>query len=355
MATKKRKTLPQNFDEILQQGSLDEQKEVFKLCALDAYERGYAKNTALHNYYLNKDLLKYLIAQGADIECPNAYGKRPLHVQSSYGTNLVSVLLELGADIECVDSMGNTPLIAAVAAHKVEATKILLEHGANINAKNQLNFNALEYGLSLCSNIDIVAIAKISQMMLDKGMVISPNMSQSVRNIGEQFERYRADFNPDFLEDTDHALSKLYELFMVEPIAKRIKPSIGTRITLPKGTLNEQYDYLWELLVPNNGPASTVQGEVIRIAGRVRHEFFQNGGANWDRAYRSMLNALLKHLKSHNSLDESQLLSAKTISHSIKASGDFDFDLLDSLCHLAVLWVAKNLEPLALSNPSYQR
>lgn len=355
MATKKRKTLPQNFDEILQKGSLDEQKEVFKLCPLDAYERGYAKNTALHNYYLNEALLRYLIAQGADIECQNAYGKRPLHVHSSYGTSLVPVLIELGADIESVDNMGNTPLIAAVAAHKVEATKILLEHGANINAKNQLKLNALEYGLSLCSNIDIVAMAKISQMMVDKGMGISPNMRQSVRNIGEQFERYRDDFNPDLLEATDNALSKLYELFGVEPVAKRIKPSIGTKITLPKGTLDKQYEYLWELLVPNNGPASTVQGEVIRISGRVRHEFFQNGGANWDRAYRSMLNALLKHLKSHNSLDESQLLSAKTISHSIKASGDFDFDLLDSLCHLAVLWVAKNLEPITLSKPSYQR
>ena len=355
MATKKRKTLPQNFDEILQKGSPEEQKEVFKLCALDAYERGYAKNTALHNYYLNNDLLKYLIAQGADIECPNAYGKRPLHAHSSYGTNLVSVLLELGAQIESVDSMGNTPLIAAVAAHKVEATKVLLELGANINAKNMLHYNAIEYGLSLCSNADIVAMAQISQVMLDKGLAISPLMRIKVRTIGEQFEHYRDDFNPDLLEATDHALSKLYELFGVEPVAKRIKPSIGTKITLPKGTLDKQYEYLWELLVPNNGPASTVQGEVIRIAGRIRHEFFQNGGANWDRAYRSMLNALLKHLKSHNSLDESQLLSAKTISHSIKASGDFDFDLLDSLCHLAVLWVAKNLEPIALSKPSYQR
>ena len=144
MATKKRKTLPQNFDEILQKGNLEEQKEVLNRCALYAYESINNKNTALHNRYLNEDLLKYLIAQGADIECPNAYGKRPLHAHSSYGTNLVSVLLELGAQIESVDSMGNTPLIAAVAAHRVDATKILLEHGANINAKNQLKLNALE-------------------------------------------------------------------------------------------------------------------------------------------------------------------------------------------------------------------
>ena len=38
-------------------------------------------------------------------------------------------------------------------------------------------------------------------------------------------------------------------------------------------TEKEEFQSFWDLLVPPEGKAETVQGEVIRIAGRIEYEF----------------------------------------------------------------------------------
>lgn len=47
-----------------------------------------------------------------------------------------------------------------------------------------------------------------------------------------------------------------------------------------EGAYQEEYERLWEELVPMNGMASTLNGELIRAAGRLNHEFFNNGNCN---------------------------------------------------------------------------
>ena len=42
-------------------------------------------------------------------------------------------------------------------------------------------------------------------------------------------------------------------------------------------TEKEEFQSFWDLLVPPEGKAETVQGEVIRIAGRIEYEFLDNG------------------------------------------------------------------------------
>ena len=64
-------------------------------------------------------------------------------------------------------------------------------------------------------------------------------------------------------------------------------------------------------LIPSSGAAKTVQGEVIRIPGRVRDELDRNGGANWDRDYRKMLQALPQYLSLGSSLSEQELAETK--------------------------------------------
>ena len=49
--------------------------------------------------------------------------------------------------------------------------------------------------------------------------------------------------------------------------------------------LRTQFHQLWDYLVPPSGRAETAQGEIIRIAGRVRHEMLDNGCINWDDAF----------------------------------------------------------------------
>jgi hypothetical protein len=39
---------------------------------------------------------------------------------------------------------------------------------------------------------------------------------------------------------------------------------------------------LWKELVPSSGQADTLQGELVRIAGKLTDEAYRNGNANWD-------------------------------------------------------------------------
>ena len=81
----------------------------------------------------------------------------------------------------------------------------------------------------------------------------------------------------------------------------------------------DQHQELWELLVPSSGAAGTVQGEVVRIAGRIQDELERNGGINWDREYRRMADAFLVHIASGVPLAESLLTEAREIVAECKA------------------------------------
>ena len=355
MAKAKRKTLPTNFTEILENGSFEEQKAVFDSCALDAYERGYSRDTALHHYAIKEELARYLVSQGLNINTQNAYGRTPLYTHSTVGAPLVAVLLELDADVNLANNDGCTPLFTALANARVDTVKLLLAHGADIKHKNQAKQNALEYGLSLTSNAAIPDMLQCAKLMLDAGTKVTKNMQKSVKAIGDNFERYREAFNKELLATTDAALTELYKLFDLEPTAKHITHDGTQVITITGNTTQEQFNNLWDSLVPPQGPAKTVQGEVIRVAGRIRSEFYRNGGANWDREYRSMLNALIKHLGTHNALSDDDLARAKDIAHSINGKADFDETILVELSLLALTWVSHNLDPIALKTPAYKR
>ena len=43
-----------------------------------------------------------------------------------------------------------------------------------------------------------------------------------------------------------------------------------------------EHERLWRALVPSSGRATTLQGELVRIAGKLTDEAYRNGNANWD-------------------------------------------------------------------------
>jgi len=53
---------------------------------------------------------------------------------------------------------------------------------------------------------------------------------------------------------------------------------------------------LWKALVPANGQAETLQGELIRIAGKLTDEAFRNGNMNWDADHERMWRFVGRHL-----------------------------------------------------------
>lgn len=129
-------------------------------------------------------------------------------------------------------------------------------------------------------------------------------------------------------------------------------------IYVPEGDEEEAFQELWEYLVPPGGKAQTAQGEIIRIAGRVRHEFLDNGCINWDEDFKKMLDAFLGYLRSGNGFDENDLKSAEILVQLLKENGDrgfIDDRLTMVLCSCATAWVRQNPKVMAPLKAEYGR
>ncbi|MDD5262250.1 MAG: hypothetical protein PHD76_10440 [Methylacidiphilales bacterium] len=50
----------------------------------------------------------------------------------------------------------------------------------------------------------------------------------------------------------------------------------------------KEHTRLWSELVPASGQAETLQGELIRIAGKLTDQAYRNGNMNWDEEHERM-------------------------------------------------------------------
>lgn len=349
---KKRKTLPKEFGELIEIGDLSALKVVFNRCEWDAHG-GYSKGTALSFYKIPDELVRWLVEQGADINATDIYGQTPLHQQAISWCGNIRLFLELGADMEAPDYMGETPLHMAAGAFKPQAVRELVEQGGNIHAQNNMGHTPLAKALAHCRNADIETLAEIADILLDAGTLIIPDMLELVTRIGKDFEFHRDNYSKDHLDTTDAALSRLYERFGVTPAEQRHAHDGLSPITVSITDWEAQHNELWNLLVPSQGRAKTVQGEVIRITGRVANEILGNGGANWDADYKRMLDALIRHLGSGTPLNTAALQEATVLVKRLR-NGDGE-DEATRLCELAVHWVLANPNPILLKQPDYKR
>ena len=105
------------------------------------------------------------------------------------------------------------------------------------------------------------------------------------------------------------------------------------------------------MLVPFGGAARTVQGEVIRISGRISDEVDGNGAVNWDADFKKMGQAFLDHVGSGNPLPSDDLSKAAELIAGVRRREDAP----RHLCELAVAWVALNPQPMPLPLPDYRR
>ena len=123
-------------------------------------------------------------------------------------------------------------------------------------------------------------------------------------------------------------------------------------------TEKEEFQSFWDLLVPPKGKAETVQGEVIRIAGRIEYEFLDNGCINWDEDFKKMLDAFLRYVQLGNGFSGDDLSSAELLVRLLNDNGDkgfIDDNLTTVLCSCAVAWVKQNPEAIPLLDADYIR
>jgi N-acyl-D-amino-acid deacylase len=90
----------------------------------------------LHRAATDPEKVSLLLAHGARVNTPTAFGNTPLLLaaRAPKAFESVRLLIEKGADVHATNLFGSTALMAAAAAGQLETVKLLIERGADVNA-----------------------------------------------------------------------------------------------------------------------------------------------------------------------------------------------------------------------------
>ncbi len=79
----------------------------------------------------DRDVIDFLVRQGASLDSPDAQGNTPLHLAIQKGHRVVAkYLMQKGADINIADQSGRTPLALAIELDEKAIQQMLLKYGA---------------------------------------------------------------------------------------------------------------------------------------------------------------------------------------------------------------------------------
>ncbi len=344
----KRKTLVNNFQEIIDNGDFQAFTNVFEKCEITATNRVKTTCNALSYRSLMPKHIQFLVDRGLDVNADCGFGYPAIDFHACSKEN-IDCLIKNGADVNLIFGSLGTPLARACFSNKAQAVKNLLEVGASVKiAEECIGGSLLDETLRPCTNIAIIDVLEISRMLIAQGCKPTDKTKMLVREIGKRFEFYRDGLNLSSVNEYSDALNELYKLYDVEPVSRIIKHDGKSVIAVKGERWQEQYDELWKMLVPASGSAETVQGEMIRIVGMISHEILDNGGLNWDNRHKQMLFYLSKLLNPNIGWDKRLVAEATGIIGKITPSTSKA--KIDRLVVIIVKCVVDNPEPIKLTD-----
>ena len=345
-----RKTLPNDIKEILASGDVEAVAEAVKNCEIGAYLRSeYGKPKLLH-LVCSQEIVEFLVARGEEINCRNERGQTPIHCRvTQRRPDLIPGLIALGGDINARDNTDQTPLFGAVERLDAPEVEQMIQWGADptLDAHSKIygDYTLTKYALSWYNFFDSPRILRIFNVLRTHGAHPSGEEYKALQAMDKDRCSIIAHnpedaSNPRFLEAAE-ALRQLCEMFGVAQQVARPAPSVGEKLELdPSKSWKKLSNELWDLLVPLDNQAETLQGEAIRITGKVAYEVYDNGGINWEPTFNALLQQFLEIISSEVPLSADELARAK------KAVGDLrggkSTEASDVLREAAVHWVLAN-------------
>lgn len=160
---RKRKTLPKNFEDIVNSGTDEEIKDTLEKCEINAYG-GYSKGNAFF-FALSENIMKWLLNRGENIEFEDWIGYTPLmNLAFSYkGENQCLKLIKLGADIniEHTRLYKYNLLHAACTSKHCNLVKLLVDDGLDMTKEDWNGDNPLEFAFRRNYGIDLIKLVQL--------------------------------------------------------------------------------------------------------------------------------------------------------------------------------------------------
>jgi ankyrin repeat protein len=193
-------------------------------------------------------LLRYLLERGANpnICCRRGYNCLHIAVQQEKYIHALELMLGFNADVNIPDQDG-----ASIVYWAIQGFLLRKEDGAN----RPVFLRVLEKILLLGADLD----QKNRYDMNARGWL--DHAAPEVRELVAQVEAHRP------------AVRAIYT----------VQPAFPTNLQYL-----ELAQKIWTELVPSTGPASTVQGELLRAVEKLRDEAQRNGNQNYGKTHRRM-------------------------------------------------------------------
>lgn len=308
---------------------------------------GYCDSeTPLIEHHRNPEMLRLLLAHGASVDPPPPGLGRTfsaLDLAARWGhPEPVRILLEAGADPDVPDYIhGVTPLDEFAFGRENFMTHEMLETAQLLVEASERKTPIPRAAGFLRSVVRAQwkRAARIRQELADEEKC--PDLS--VRVVDEKAVAAKT-------KDLEMLL-ELLGVDLPEPV-RLLAP--GEPITVRGATWREQKRELWDMLVPDGGAAESAQGEVIRIAGRVGYETLHNGGGNWGRDFRLMLDNYLRLVQTGTPVEAATLEDCRNAASRLRG-GRLDEAAVEILDRAAVEWALANPARVPLEPPPYNR
>ena len=259
-------------------------------------------------------LLRYLLEKGANpnICCHRGYNCLHIAVQQEKYIHALDLFLDFGADVNVTDADGSNVVYWAIQgwllrkndrtpadndhtrAEHLRVFGKILWHGADLDQENRYGMNARRW------------------------------LEYAAPDVKEMVARYEAG------KPSIHA-------------ATTIQPVFPTQLQDP-----ELAYQIWNDLVPAAGPASTVQGELLRSVERLRDEAQQNANANYRKDHKKMAVFVRNTLVRSGIFDQGEIVRIQNGTHLLmKASRPYTKnDVFDHLVDQVCVFYTRNPKPI---------